>query len=201
MTQIFTNAKQLRGYFIKGLLVALGVAAAIGIWTLLTAKFGPVEGRILLSTLLVGIYAVLCLCCLALAGRSLEVVGLLGVITSTAALVTGLWLVWSMFNWGSGDYTFYEFMLKTFYMTGVAGVSFAHASLLLLLSDRPGKIIQRFIFYTLVAIAVVATMLVYPVLNNFEGLDEFYWRLLGVVAILDVVGTIATPVIAKMSKS
>jgi hypothetical protein len=94
-----------------------------------------------------------------------------------------------------------EFIWKTFYITAVAGFSFAHQSLLLLLADRPHVWVQRLLLLTLVSITAVAIMLIYPVVDGFDRIGELYWRLLGVLAILDVVGTIATPVIAKLVQS
>jgi hypothetical protein len=198
MSSFGQNPKQVRSYFVKGLLVSLGVAGLLGIVALLSGEFGMLQGKILLTTLLVGIYSVLCLCCLTLAGKRYEVVALLGVIFSSVALVTGLMLVWIIFGDWDTPWQIAEFIWKTFYITGVVGFSLAHQSLLLLLADRPHALVQRLLWYTVIAITAVAAMLIYPVIDGFDMVDEFYWRLLGVLAILDVVGTIATPVIAKL---
>jgi hypothetical protein len=198
MSAFTQNPKQLRSYFVKGLLVSLGVAGLMGIVALLSGEFGMVQGKILLTTLLVGIYSMLCLCCLTLAGKRYEVVALLGVIFSSAALVLGLALVWIIFGDWEVSWPIAEFIWKMFYITGVVGFSLAHQSLLLLLADRPHALVQRLLWYTIIAITAVAAMLIYPVMEGFDLVDEFYWRLLGVLAILDVVGTIATPVIAKL---
>jgi hypothetical protein len=190
------KTKRLRSYFVKGLLVSLVAAGAMGIWVLLASTFGEVEGKVLLTTLLVGIYSLLSLCSLTLAGKRYEWVGLLGVIVTSVALVAGLLTVWMLGDLFSNP-TLFEILLKTFYIFGVTGFSIAHASLLLLLSDKPDSTVQSLLMLTIGALGLVAALLVLPVLNNFQHLPEGYWRILGVLAILDVVGTVATPAIAK----
>ena len=52
---------------------------------------------------------------------------------------------------------------------------------------------------TLVAIAIVASMLIVPILTDFAvpgANDGEYWRVFGVIAIVDALGTVVVPILA-----
>ncbi|MDO9589590.1 MAG: hypothetical protein Q7J04_00420, partial [Microcella sp.] len=122
-------------------------------------------------------------------------VGFVGLAASAVALVTGLVLIWRDWN----DSAF-EDWLKVFVTAGVLAVSFAHVNLLLLLAGRRRLVIRIGLMVTLVMITAVAIMIILPVVSEgeipgFEN-EEWYWRLFGVVGILDVLGTVVVPVLA-----
>jgi hypothetical protein len=76
-------------------------------------------------------------------------------------------------------------------------VSMAHISLLLQIHTKTHTI-KYSLFGTILFISIVALMLIKGTINEFEE-KEFFFRLLGVFAILDVLGTIATPILNKIS--
>lgn len=184
---------------IYGIIVSFSGAALVGIIALLSGDFGETQGKIILTTLLMGATSITALCHLAIADRAMRTVGFVGLAASTVTLVTGLVLIWRDWN----DSAF-EDWLKVFIVAGVLAVSFAHTNLLLLLVGRRRRVIRIGLMVTLVMIAVVAIMIILPVVSEGEipsvADEEWYWRLFGVVGILDVLGTVVVPVLAIFVK-
>ena len=180
---------------IYGIIISFSGAALVGIIALLGGDFGETQGKILLTTVLFGAFSITALCHLAIADRAMRIVGVSGLLASGAALVTGLVLIWR-----SWDAPGFDDWLRAFATAGILAVSFAHANLLLLLAGRRRAAIRWGLAATLVAIAVVAVMIILPILTDGdipgEDAADVYWRLFGVIAILDVLGTVVVPVLA-----
>lgn len=180
---------------VYAIIVSFSLAAVVGIIALLSGEFGETQGRILLTTVLLGATSITALCHLAIADRAMRVVGVVGLAASSVALVTGLVLIWR--DWDSPGF---DDLLKAFATAGVVAVSFAHANLLLLLAGRRRQVIRIGLMVTLVMIAAVAIMIVLPIVSEGEipgpRNEEWYWRLFGVVGILDALGTVVVPVLA-----
>ena len=60
--------------------------------------FGATEGRVLLTTLLVGVASVAVLCYLATAGTPYQWVGVVGGVVLVAPVVTALFMIWHDFD-------------------------------------------------------------------------------------------------------
>ncbi|HKX24616.1 MAG TPA: hypothetical protein VJM46_05245, partial [Candidatus Saccharimonadales bacterium] len=73
------NSTKLRSYFVKALIGSLVVAAGAGIVTLLVGTFDVLQARILLTTLLIGIYSIISLCCMTVFSGRFALWGLLGI--------------------------------------------------------------------------------------------------------------------------
>ncbi len=184
---------------IYGIVISFSLAALVGIIALLSGEFGETQGKIILTTLLMGATSITALCHLAIADRAMRLVGFVGLAASGIALITGLVLIWR--SWGDASL---EDWFRTFIVAGIIAVSFAHANLLLLLAGRRRPIIRVGLMVTLAMIAAVAIMLILVVASNgdipgYEN-EEWYWRLFGVVGILDVLGTVVVPVLAIFLK-
>ncbi|MDP3209324.1 MAG: hypothetical protein Q8M65_09270, partial [Rhodoglobus sp.] len=111
-----TLLKDLRRTTIIFIIVSLSLAALVGIVTLLTGTFGEVQGKIILTTLLVAGFSITSLCHLAVVGRALKIVGFFGIAMSALALATGAVLIWASWdNWSS----VWENVLKAFAVFGV----------------------------------------------------------------------------------
>lgn len=190
------NLRTARRSAIIAIVVSLSLSALIGIITLLSGDFGETQGKVLLTTLLLAGFSITVLCHLAVVGRALQVVGFVGVGVSAVALVAGLLLIWR--DWGNYDDV--EPLLKTFGVFGVLAVSFAHANLLLLLGQRRNQTVRLLLYITVAIIGAVALLLCLPIATGGEipgDNGDWYWRLLGVVAILDVLGSIVLPVTGR----
>lgn len=178
---------------VVAVVVSLAAAAALGIVALFSGDFGETQGKILGTTLLTGAFGVAALCHLAVVARPVRVVGILGLAVTAIAYAIGLMLVWR-----SGDAD-YDLLLRAFGAAWVLAASFAHANLLLLMGRRRSRLLRIGLTATLVFVAVVAGMLLVPILTDGaipgDGRDP-YWRWFGAVAILDALGTIVVPIAA-----
>ncbi|ANY09054.1 hypothetical protein [Pseudonocardia sp. HH130630-07] len=173
---------------------ALVVAALLGIAALLGGEFGELQGRIVLSTLVVAAFGTTALCDLAVVTRAVRAIGFCGLAASLGAAVCALVLIWQdSMGADPGEYWWKSLGLLT-----IAAVALAHGNLLLPLADRPHRAIRAGLAVALAAIAVVAVMLALPVLTDGAvpgPSDDGYWRWFGVAAIVDALGTIALPVL------
>lgn len=183
----------LRRAAIVVVIVSLLVAGALGILALLSGQFGETQGRILLTTLAVAAFGLTALCHLAIASHRFRIVGYIGIAASVAALVPALVLIWSWFDLsGSTDDWFRALGVLT-----ILAVTLAQTNLLLRAASSPRTVVRVGLAVTLASAAVVAIMLWLPILTDgsIPGADTGYWRFFGVVAIVDVIGTIAVPII------
>jgi hypothetical protein len=178
------------------IIVSLSITAVIGIFTLLSGEFGDTQARILGTTLLIAAFSITTLCHLAVAGRALRIVGYVGIAVSIIALVAGIFLIWQTLD----DFNLVNQVFKAFAAFSVLAMSFAHANLLLLLGERKRPVIRIGLFTTVGLIAIVALLLILPIVTDgaIPGDEaEAYARVVGIVAILDVLGTIVLPVMSR----
>lgn len=199
--------KGIRRAAIWTIVVSLVIAAGIGIATIVSGEFGETQGKVLLTTLAVAAFAVLALCHLAIITRDVRIVGWIGIGTSVLAFVAAAILIWwewdTYYPLGPGD--FYMAVTKTFLVSTLAAVSFAHANLMLLLANTQVRWMRIALDLNLVLIGLVP-LLVIPVIltdGNFppQSLADVYWRFFGIVLILDALGTVALPVTNLIMKT
>jgi hypothetical protein len=167
---------------------SFSVAALMGIVALLGGgSFGDSEARVLLTTLIVGCASICVLCYLATAGTRWVAAGITGGAVVLLPTVTALWLVWVDWS-GDSDGT-----LKAFGVGVVLAVTLAQICLLLALAGD-GRL--GVVLWPTIGVAVVVAALVAGMILGGVGADDV-WRLLGVLAILDVLGTLVTIALAK----
>ncbi|HYI32484.1 MAG TPA: epoxide hydrolase, partial [Glaciibacter sp.] len=184
--------KRWRRIAVIAIIVSLSVTALVGIFALLFGTFNELQGRIMLTTALIGAVSILALCDLARIDRGFRWISVTGLAVTAVTLLAGLVLVW--FDWSGGENL--EALWKTFGLAGVAAVSAAHASLLLLLGGRTNPVVRFGLWVTLALIGILYLLLAALILTNGEIASDGYARLVGTVAILDVLGTIVVPVVA-----
>lgn len=182
---------------IVAIVLSLVVAAALGILALLSREFGETQGKIMLTTLVIAAFSITALCHLAIAARTLRWLGYVGIVASAAAVVPPLVLIWA-----SPDHVDENPWLKALGVLTTLAVSLAHANLLLLLATRRDTAVRIGLGLTVLAIAAVAVMFWIVILSDgrIPGENEDYWRALGVIGILDVLGTIALPVLGLVRR-
>jgi hypothetical protein len=184
--------KDLRRLVSTVVIVSFSIAALMGIAALLGGgDFDETQLRVLGTTVIVGCESIAVLCYLALAGHRWVVVGAAGGLVSLVASGTALALTWSEAAVDS------EPLWRAFGIAVTVAVSLAQASLLIALAGRrrvgPGLVA------TLAVITVLAAMVIVPILDA-EGLGDGYWRALGVVAILDVLGTVVVTALGVLRR-
>lgn len=185
----------LKPLLVRSLLGCLSGTAALAIYAVLTASFDETAARVLVSTLLVGLYCVLCLACLTVLDGRRRAVGAGGMLAASGALVCGLALVWEI--GGDWDDDSFPLLLRAFLICAVLAFALAHAALLLRLTvDRLTGLRSA----VLTCVSLVATMLIASILSTEVLEATGYWRLLGVLAILDVLGSICLPVMTRIER-
>jgi hypothetical protein len=159
---------------------SFSVAALLGIIALLGGgELGETEGHVLLTTVIVGVESIAMLCYLAVSGRPTAIVGVVGALVSLVPFGIALALTWGGYD---GDAPVWD----VFGVTVTIAATLAHACLLLAL-DHGRRVLL--LAATLAAMAIVAVMICNAIVNG-EDLGDLYWRTFGVVAILDVLGTV-----------
>jgi hypothetical protein len=168
---------------------SFSVAALMGIVALLGGgDFGDGEARVLLTTLIVGSASICMLCYLATGGTPYVGVGVTGAVALVLPVTTALVLVWS--DWDDVP----EGLLRAFGIGVVVAVTLAQVCLLLgVAGGRRG--LRVVLGATVLLAGVLAVLVTGMILEAFAGDD--IWRPLGVVAILDVLGTLVTIAMAK----
>lgn len=175
--------KDLRKLVIWLVIGSFSIAALMGIIALLGGgDFGETEAKVLLTTVIVGVESVAVLCYLAVAGRSTAIVGIVGGLVSLVPFGLALWLTWAEMD-GFGNDGEWE----TFGVGVTIAASLAQVCLLLALAGR--EKIGAGLAGTLAAITIVAGMITLAVVDGAD-LGDGFWRIFGVVAILDVLGTV-----------
>lgn len=181
-----------RRWIVRITIGSFSVAALMGIAALLGGgDFGETEGQVLMTTLLVGVVSIAVLCYLATAGRGSQPVGIAGGVTVLVPLVTGLVLIWGNVDSG-GD----ETVLRTFGVGAIVAATLAQASLLLTLGDKAKLRARRLLLGTIVLAGLLAVMTSVLVLG-YNPSGDGYYRALGVIAILDVLGTVVGAALMK----
>jgi len=191
--------KGLRRAAIIVVIASLVVAALLGIIAIVGGNFGELQGRILMTTLAIGAFGMTILCHLAIVARAARVVGYIGIAASLLAMLPALVLIWT--DWGFGSQV--DGWWKMLWIFTVLALSLAQANLLLLLVTRPQQAVRVVLWITLGMVALLAVLIILPIVTDGQipGGNEDYWRVVAVVAILDVLGTITSPVVGAVLRS
>ena len=178
-------------YFLRILIVALSISALIGIFTFLVGDFGETEIQLLLTTLTIGGFSLTGLCSSTIQNRKeLKVFSTIGMFVSILGFLVTIGAIWEIIDFDD----IWQIMLIFI----ILSVAIAHISLLLQI--RPGTDNIRYsLTVTIIFVSIVGLMLIKSTLTEFDE-SEFYFRLLGVFSILDVLGTIATPILNRITE-
>ena len=183
----------IRKVIVRVTIGSFSLAAMLGIIALLRGgEFGQTQFRVLLTTLLVGVVSIAVLCYLATAGRPSQPVGVAGGVVVLVPLVTALLMIWGDVENGPS-----EAVLKTFGIGTAVAATLAQASLLLTLGERGRPGVRRILLATLAFATVLAAMVSALIAGVTPAEGGYYHRLLGVVAILDVLGTVVVAALVK----
>jgi MFS family permease len=185
--------KDLRTLVVRLVVGSFSVAALLGIAALLGgAALDGTGGKVLLTTLVVGVESLAVLCYLAVGTGRWAWVGAVGGLVSLVPTAIALWLVWGSWD-GDG-----ALLLRTFGVGVTLALSLAQACLLLGSAEAARGRGRALLTVTSALVGLLAAMVVAAILTD-GGLGGTFWRLLGVVAILDVLGTIVTIVTLRLT--
>lgn len=186
--------RDLRSVVVKVVVVSFSLAALLGIATLLGADaLGETGGKVLGTTFVVGVESLAVLCYLAVAGTRRAPLGVAGGVISLVPFALALWFIWV-------DDLDGDVLWRTFGVGVTLAASLAQACLLSAVTERPRPRVRALLAATFAAIAVLAVMIVVPIVLE-PDVGDWYWRILGIVAILDVLGTVLVIALQKFTGS
>ncbi len=189
------NKQKLVRYGVILVVSSISVVALVGIIVLLSGSFGEVEGKILLSSLVVTGYSLTSLAGL----RNFDskntyyrFVAVACMLCSLAGIIAAIPFVWTDYNYRTWDY------LRHIFALAIVTFSLAHISLLIPLMRSVPHVrgITKATF-----ICILATVFIWISLIYSSGSDtDAAVRLLGVGMILCALGTIAAPTLHRFRK-
>lgn len=178
-----------RRMFLISLIACLVFGALTAIYSLTTSSFGSNQATILLTTVSLGTYSMTGLCCATLIGHpQYNILGRMGIAIS---MIGGLWaFVTNLFLLAAPEVFEGGALLQGRLSFLVIAVAFAHSALLLRINTT-NTTVQNIRYLTLGIIALFSVVLLGYIMapENFPKA----WRLFSVIAVLNVLGTVATP--------
>lgn len=180
-------------WLLLSFIVSLVACGLVGIYTLLLGSFGWFELRILATTATIGGASILAMAAAAAwEARRWPPLAVAGMIAPAVACVLMLGFIWELTPSTVGD------LVERWIGTAVvAAVALPHMALLgLARLHRRYELVR---IATIVVIGKLAAILVLTIwARPFDG--DFFWRLVGVLAILDACGTVAVPILHRVSR-
>jgi hypothetical protein len=171
------------------LIVSLVAAALVGAAILVIGSAGDLEGRVLLTVLLLGFFSLTGLCAALRFERGLAWLGWAGILASLAGLVYAELLVWQVVPLEGFD------QLKPALALGIASAAVAYASLVLL-ARGPYHSVNVVAWLTVALVVAIAGALVALLVTELEPPDNGE-RALGAAGVLTVLGTMLAPLLRK----
>ena len=173
------------------LLGALFVSAVIGIVALLTGTFNDTEGKIILTALALAAFPMLSMpSFMHLENKRFQFAAKLGSVTAALALMMLLTIIWSS---ASRDT---EPFVKTFGTVGIIAFAINHLGLMLFVTNRR-LMVRACLGGTVLLLGVVASLLITAIWAEIGA--SGFWRSMGTLMILDVLGTLGTPIVARIA--
>lgn len=171
------------------LIASLSVAAVMAVVIVLSGDLGDPEARILFTTVFAAAFSLTGMGASARFYRgSWKWIGAAGIAASGLAVVLSLAFVWVELDT--------EPFLRTWAVSVILATALAYASVLLLVTPRH-RAVAIALLATLVVLAGVTAMLVTLAVSDLFY-EDWYFRLLGALSILTVLGTLVTPLLNRV---
>jgi hypothetical protein len=176
---------------LTGLVLCIAAAAAIGIFAVMTGGLGEFGLRILLTTLSLGAYSLTGLCCAPMLDRpGLKLLGAVGIGVSIAGAGFAVLTNWEVLS----DLVL---VLRGRFALLILAITLAHVALLWRI-DTAHPTVRGVRWVTTGAIAVVSVLLL--ALIGWPESMLASWPMLISAGILDVAGTVITPILHATNK-
>ncbi|WP_344684594.1 MULTISPECIES: hypothetical protein [Actinomycetes] len=192
MTTPKNPAQVARRVFLWSMIVSFTLAAGAGILALLGLSLDDTGGRVLLSTVVVGLYSLAMLCCAAIFGRPERLVGVVGALVAALSMLWSLVMVWSESSW---IWDAYEVLL-----TGVTLTVAASFLCLMLTMASYRDAVIRWMLGAAAGLIALATALTLVLIWSETWESETFGRLYGIVLILAVLAGVVTPLLSSLRR-
>lgn len=188
---------QFKKIFLLTLVASLCISALLGIIVFIFGNFGGIESQVLLTALTVCGFSLTGLACAALKEKNtFPTFAAIGMITSVVTFIMYTCLIWEIIDWDLFDDWG---IIKILLVLTIASISCAQASLLLFVQSK-NVFVNIALSLTIIFISIVGLFTSIIIVGElFDGPnDDILYRILGVLVILDVLGTIVTPILHKV---
>lgn len=175
----------IKKFFLWGLVFSLVTSGLLAIFIFLFASFHEREMKILFSTLDVGACSLAGLCCSTIMSSKFKIFAITGILICALCMIDMLYTIWSFDRHDN-----FDFLLTLVILAATC----AHISLMLL-TKTESTVVVYVLSFTVLFISIIGVMLLMLVWQTDQ--PEIFYRLLGVFGILDVLGTIITPILGK----
>lgn len=188
---------RVRPLVFRTIIGAVVAAGLVGIVAVLLGDFGRVAVQLLLTVVVVVVFALLSWYDADVSSRRSGAFAFASIVVSMYLLATGLFKVWVVPSdpyGGDGIWAVGERFWQWLGIVFVARFALLHVHLLLVIHRRyPTPLLQLVAKVTVGVIALLALLLSVPLLAPRAALASGYWRLVWVVVILDLLGTVVVP--------
>lgn len=181
----------MRKIILKTLIITFIISALLGISIILLDLWNDVTGKILLTTVTIFGFSIPGLACSTNYEKAKDkLIPTIGIITCFVSGIYFLLLFWEVLNFDFFDDMIWKLILTCILLSA----SFGHICLLLLINSTE-KIVNLFKNST-IALSIIMDLLLLIVIFSETKLS---WKLLLIIAILIVLGTIVTPLLNKLN--
>ena len=176
---------------LKTLIFTFIISAVLGISTIFLDLWNDITGKILLSTVVIFGFSIPGLSCSTnyekAKDKTFSIVGI------STCFISCIYLL--LLTWGFLEFDFFDDLNWKLILSGILlSSSFGHISLLLLI-DSKEKIVNYFKNGTTILSVIMDILLMSMIFLEIE----IEWKLLAIIAILIVLGTIVTPLLNKLN--
>lgn len=175
---------------------AVVAAGLVGIVAVLFGEFGLVAEQLLMTIVVVIVFALLSWYDADVSSRRSGAFALASVATSLYLLVAGFCKIWIVVpdQYGDSSWVVIEQFWQWVGVAIVARAALLHVHLLLTIHRRyPTPVLQAVAVGTIVVIGLLAFMLSLPLLFTGATYAPWFWRTVWVLVILDLLGTVVVP--------
>ncbi|KQR66609.1 hypothetical protein [Frigoribacterium sp. Leaf172] len=184
---------RVRPVMLRVVIASLIVAAAVAIVSIATSTFGDTSWRLIATAAVFAAFALFAWYDAAISSARSSWFALVGFAVSVYLFVAGMAKIWIIQPLDHAD-TIFDGFFGWLILAAIARVALAHVHVVLATEARlRSRVITAVTRVTLALVAILAVMLSVPVLFSPLELDGAYWRVLGVVAVLDALGTVLIP--------
>ncbi len=190
---------RVRPIMLRVVVVSLVVAAVVAIVSIATAQFGETSWRLIGTAVLFTAFALFSWYDADVSSRRSSVFALVSFAVSVYLFVAGMLKIWapppvSYDSYGYTEWSPFDGFLGWVLLAVIARIALLHVHLVLIIGARlQYRVMSVVTTVTLVLVGTLAVLLTLPVLFSWSDVDESYWRAVGVVAVLDALGTVLVP--------